>query len=788
MNLREFPRALSREPSIVGRLERVLIFAMMFAGLISMLFIVSEEVIDRREALRKQSSSWLQMMAVQLGGPVLFQDKNSAGEIMRVSFGFPDLEALAIVLPDEQGRPAQIFTALEQAGDPPIRMRAGEVDANAGSSRLLLSAPIVFTGREMGWLYARFDLTPLYNKLGLFALTLTIILGVSGALAVVFARRLLRKAVQPIQELSDAAEQVSHEHRYSLRVPSKANDEVGRLTRRFNDMLAQIELREDVLAQQRDQLALLREKADEANAAKSGFLASMSHEIRTPLNAVIGMTYLALQTALTPKQRDYVSKAMQAGEHLLALINDVLDFSKLEAGKVELETVDVNIRQLLHKLDALVGERAREKGLSFEVDIADDVPLSVLGDEVRLSQILINLAGNAVKFTQHGQITVRVLRAGGLQQADGAGFDVLRFEVIDTGIGLSKEQQERLFSSFQQADSSVTRRYGGTGLGLVICQQLSKLMGGSVGVNSAPGQGSCFWFTARLRPNQFVGFEPPARDVLMAPIDLHGLRVLLVEDHPDNQQLASELLTLAGASVVLAENGQTALDLLQQYPIDVVLMDIMMPVLDGFATTRQIRANPLWVDLPVIAMTANVTSEACQQALAVGMNGFVSKPIQPARLYDCLQSYVRLPSPVQDKLLTPQADSPLQGVRILLVDDEPMNQMIGQEILQMAGAKVDVVADGQAAIDQLALMHAEAQDYDCVLMDIHMPVLDGLVATAQIRQNAACQDLLIVAMTASDSLEDRQCCHIAGMNAFLSKPVAPDQLAGLIAEHVRPAA
>lgn len=768
-----------KEISIVSRLERILMSAILLAGCLSLLFIVSEEMVDRRETLHRQSTSWLQMLSVQLGAPVLFQDKKTATEVLRVTAGFPHLEAMSIVLPSVQGQPNEIFAAFEQAGLQPISVDVdGKRDANADATHLLLSAPIVFAGRDLGWVYARFDLVPLYTKLFFFALMLMLMLGVSGVLAVLFARRLLRKAVFPIQELSDAVEQVSNQHLYSLRVPSAANDEVGRLTRRFNEMLSQIEHRDDILAQQRDQLMLLREKADEANAAKSNFLASMSHEIRTPLNAVIGMTYLALQTALTDKQRDYVSKAMQAGEHLLSLINDVLDFSKIEAGKVELELVDIHLAQLLNRLDAMVGERARAKGLQFALEIADDVPKYVLGDEVRLSQILINLVGNAVKFTLHGSVKLSI-RRDIAKTSSLTALDMLCFEVSDTGIGLSPLQQSRLFSSFQQADSSTSRRYGGTGLGLVICQQLSRLMGGEIGVESTLGQGSRFWFTAHLpacvvqdQNNAMQSVSPSLLPDQMP--NLQGLCILLVEDHPDNQQVAKELLTLVGATVVVAENGCVALDRLKEHAVDIVLMDIMMPQLDGFATTELIREQAKWAYLPIIAMTANVTAEARKRASEVGMCAFLTKPIQPSRLYAALVPY----SPLFAQESQPSDDLSLQGFRILLADDEPMNQIVGQEILQMSGAEVDVVNHGQAVLDQLVV-----QSYDCVLMDLQMPVLDGLEATALIRQNPAWDDLLIVAVTASDADKDRQRCFSAGMNFFTTKPVKPGYLAQVIAKH-----
>ncbi|QNM98775.1 ATP-binding protein [Chitinimonas koreensis] len=373
--------------------------------------------------------------------------------------------------------------------------------------------------------------------------------------------------------------------------------------------------------------------AEEATRAKSMFLANMSHEIRTPMNAIIGMAHLALKTPLTPKQRDYVDKIHTAGVSLLGIINDILDFSKIEAGKLDLESVDFDLDEVLANVAAVTGGRARDKGLEYLFDLPPEVPRRLRGDPLRLGQVLINLANNAVKFTERGEVRIgaRLLRS------DMEAL-VLEFEVCDTGIGMNAEQSARLFQAFTQADGSTTRRFGGTGLGLNISKRLVEMMGGRIDAESEEGRGSRFRFDVRLRPASEEA-PRPASAPLQQPVlpKFRDVAVLLVEDNDINQQIAVELLQAAGVSVEVACNGREALDLLLLHdspPYDLVLLDVQMPVMDGFATIRAIRAEARFDDLPVVAMTAHAMQEERQRCLDSGMNDHLSKPISPQSLFD----------------------------------------------------------------------------------------------------------------------------------------------------------
>jgi signal transduction histidine kinase len=394
------------------------------------------------------------------------------------------------------------------------------------------------------------------------------------------------------------------------------------------------------LIEHEQQLIEARDAAEAASRAKSTFLANMSHELRTPMNAIMGMTELALRLATDPKQRDQLSKVAQASEHLLHVINDILDISKIEADRLKLEQVNFKLGAVLEDLLSLMGQKALDKGLDIGVDVTPEVTQSaLLGDPLRLGQILLNLVSNAIKFTDRGSIQVRV------RIAECSARDcLLRFEVRDTGIGIGAEEQQRLFTAFEQADGTMTRRYGGTGLGLAISKRIARLMGGDIGVHSTPGQGSTFWFTARLGKT-LGGVEPARAEAIGSAEDrlkrlYAGARILLAEDEPVNQEVSRELLEDVGLKVDLASDGAEAVAMARLTGYDLILMDMQMPKMNGLDATRAIRVIPGREYTPILAMTANAFDEDRKHCLDAGMNDHIGKPVNPEVLFECLYKWL----------------------------------------------------------------------------------------------------------------------------------------------------
>ena len=646
----------------------------------------------------------------------------------------------------------------------PIAQKEFDLARQLGKPTFHVQVPILSFGQPMGQLHFGLDLSHILAARAALTTQGALIALTELLLSVVLLTLLGLWLTRHLVDLTRASRQVAAGNLTPAPV-NEGPDELGQLGTAFNAMSRAVNERVEELTQ-------AKESAEQANRAKSDFLATMSHEIRTPMNGIIGMTELALDTDLTAEQREYLGMVKSSADALLTIINDILDFSKLESGKMELERTEFDLRSLLSATTRILALKAEVGGLELTCEIEHDVPQLLLGDPGRLRQVLTNLIGNAIKFTPRGEVSLSVR----VQESSAHGV-VLGFEVSDEGIGIAADKQASIFEAFTQADSSTTRKYGGTGLGLAISSQLVGAMGGRLTVQSELGKGSVFGFKV---PFPLGHSQPPAPSVAT----LQGVSVLIVDDNHTNLRLLSQLLKRWAMVPATANSAAQALEMAHGaqragQPFRLVLLDAMMPGTDGFELAQQFQQAPELASAVLMMLTSGGMRGDAQRCRDLGVLAYLSKPIDHAELFNALR--IALDAPADSVLLTRHnLQQPLvqRQLDILLVEDNPVNQKFATTLLLKWGHSVELAIDGEQAVARSA-----SHDYDVILMDLQMPRMGGLEATRLIREREAGQGrhACIVAMTANAMSEDRQRCLDAGMDDYVSKPMKSEKLRAILA-------